>query len=128
MKQKQSQKKKVVGDHVKHKRSRRKISVKMLAAILPVLLAGMVVLTLISSLNSKDIIDSQMKQQMDSQLANKTNEISLEIETAVAVAKHMANITGLTYQNEELDVYEEFLGRMIFEEGETDICLQQQTV
>lgn len=116
MKKKKSQKKKAVGRHAKNSRSRRKISVKMLAAIIPVLLAGMVVLTLISSLNSKDIIDSQMKQQMDSQLNNKTNEISWEIEAAVAVAKHMANIIGLTYKNEKLDAYEEFLGRMIFEE------------
>lgn len=116
MKKKKSQKKKVVGEHAKKRGSKRKISVKMLAAILPVLLAGMALLTLISSINSKDIIDSQMKQQMDSQLSNKTNEISGEIEAAVAVAKHMANIIGLTYQNEKLDAYEEFLGRMIFEE------------
>ena len=116
MKKKKSQKKKVVGEHAKKRGSKRKISVKMLAAILPVLLAGMALLTLISSINSKDIIDSQMKQRMDSQLSNKTNEISGEIEAAVAVAKHMANIIGLTYQNEKLDAYEEFLGRMIFEE------------
>lgn len=100
----------------KSRRSRRKISVKMLATILPVLLVGMVILTLISSWNSKDIIENQMRQQMDSQLNNKTNEISREIEAATAVASHMANVIGLTYKNEKLDVYEEFLKRMIFEE------------
>lgn len=116
MRKKKVQKKDAGRKEEKSKKSRRKISVKMLAAILPVLLAGMAVLTLISSLNSKDIIDTQMREQMDSQLNNKTNEISREIEAAAAVANHMANIVGITYQNERLDVYEEFLARMIFEE------------
>lgn len=114
MKKKKEQKKK--GKEKKKGKGRQKISVRMLEIILPVLLAGMVVLTLISSLNSKNIIDTQTQQQMDTHLANKTSEISREMEAAAAVAKHMANIVGITYQNEKLDVYEEFLARMIFEE------------
>ncbi len=114
MKRKKEQKKREK-EKKKGKRGQ-KISVRMLEIILPVLLAGMVVLAFISSLNSKNIMDTQTQQQMDTHLANKTSEISREMEAAVAVAQHMANIVGITYQNEKLDVYEEFLARMIFEE------------
>lgn len=115
-KKEQQKNKNVSKKSVEKKGGRQKISVKMLATILPVLLVGMMVLTMISSINSKSIIESQMKQQMNSQLSNKTNEINREIEAAVAVAEHVAKIVGLTYQNEELDVYEKFMGRMILEE------------
>ena len=97
-------------------RSTGKISIRMLAVILPVLLAGMAVFTAISAISSKNIINTQTKQQMDSQLNNKSNQIKKEIDAAAAVANHLSKIVGINYQSEKLKNYEELLKKMIYEE------------
>ncbi len=92
------------------------INLRILAMILPVLLIGMIILTSVSSMSSKELIEQQVTQQMESELNNKVNQISNEIDAAAKVANHMAHVIGLTYTNEKLAVYEKFLERMIFEE------------
>lgn len=93
-----------------------KISVKMLRTILPVLIAGMLVLALLSIVTSRTIIQNQVKTQMQLELENRESEIVSKLDAAEALAKHMAGIVGTTYKTEDLLSYVDFLNNIIYEE------------
>lgn len=94
----------------------KKISTRMLATILPGLIAGLIVLTAVSAYSSKQIIDSEIEKQMNLNLKSQKEEIENQMSSASALARHMAGMVGLTYTNEDLMAYVNFLNTMIFEE------------
>lgn len=94
----------------------KKISTKMLATILPVLVLGMFVLTAVSAFSSKKIIDDEIGKQMNLNLELQKDEIENQMGSASSLARHMAGIVGLTYRNEDLMSYVNFLFSMIYEE------------
>lgn len=93
-----------------------KISSRMLASILPVLIIGLVVLTAVSAFSSKKIIDDEIGKEMNLSLENERSQIEAQMNSASSLARHMAGIVGLTYENEQLLSYVNFLNTMIYEE------------
>ena len=53
---------------------------------------------------------------MTVQLENNEQQMISEIESADALAKHMAGIVATTYKTEKLLAYVQFLNKMIYEE------------
>lgn len=49
-------------------------------------------------------------------LENEKTEVESQMQSAASLAKHMAGIVGITYENEELLAYVNFLNTMIYEE------------
>lgn len=101
---------------IKQRKKTKKISVRMLICIIPILLIGMIILTWISTSSSRKIIETQNEEQMDLQLSNNMKEISEELNASVKVVQHVADIVGMTYQNESLDTYTALLSKIIYEE------------
>ena len=93
-----------------------KISAKMLCVILPVLIGGMLILTLVSIFSGRRIIQEEVKSQMTVRLENNEQQMISEIASADALAKHMAGIVATTYKTEKLLAYVQFLNKMIYEE------------
>ena len=108
------------------KKKGKKISTKMLSAMLPVLILGMAVLGAVSVFSSKQIIDDEIGKEMTLSLENEKTEVESQMQSAASLAKHMAGIVGITYENEELLAYVNFLNTMIYEEdfiyGEEKNC------
>lgn len=98
------------------KKKGKKISTKMLSAMLPVLILGMAVLGAVSVFSSKQIIDDEIGKEMSLSLENEKTEVESQMQSAASLAKHMAGIVGITYENEELLAYVNFLNTMIYEE------------
>lgn len=98
------------------KKKGKKISTKMLSAMLPVLILGMAVLGAVSVFSSKQIIDDEIGKEMTLSLENEKTEVESQMQSAASLAKHMAGIVGITYENEELLAYVNFLNTMIYEE------------
>lgn len=94
----------------------KKISTRMLLIILPGLIAGLTVLTVVSAYSSKKIIDNEIEKQMNLNLESQKEEIKNQMGSASALARHMAGMVALTYENEDLMAYVNFLSSMIFEE------------
>lgn len=88
----------------------------MLSAMLPVLILGMAVLGAVSVFSSKQIIDDEIGKEMTLSLENEKTEVESQMQSAASLAKHMAGIVGITYENEELLAYVNFLNTMIYEE------------
>ena len=98
------------------KKKGKKISTKMLSAMLPVLILGMAVLGAVSVFSSKQIIDDEIGKEMTLSLENEKTDVESQMQSAASLAKHMAGIVGITYENEELLAYVNFLNTMIYEE------------
>lgn len=98
------------------KKKGKKISTKMLSAMLQVLILGMAVLGAVSVFSSKQIIDDEIGKEMTLSLENEKTEVESQMQSAASLAKHMAGIVGITYENEELLAYVNFLNTMIYEE------------
>ncbi|MDD3368328.1 MAG: methyl-accepting chemotaxis protein [Lachnospiraceae bacterium] len=91
----------------------KKIQMKMLVGTLPVIIVAMLVLTLISSNSSSNIIDEQISNHMGSELEANMNSIEESLNIVKSTAMNISREVGTTYKNTELETYEEMLGMMI---------------
>lgn len=88
----------------------KKISTKMLAIILPVIIISMVALTLISAQSSKAIIEEQIANRMNAEISAQMNSISEQLKVIEQSAIDTAKNIGLTYSDIDLSTYESLLG------------------
>ncbi|HWT76182.1 MAG TPA: methyl-accepting chemotaxis protein [Mobilitalea sp.] len=93
----------------------RKISTKMLTILLSVSILTMFILSFVSYLNSKSIIQDQIKLNMNSELSNEVNMIEAQKKEISMLASQIAKNVQATYKNTPLDQYEEVLGKVIFD-------------
>lgn len=93
----------------------KKISTKMLAILLSVSILSMLVLSCISYINSKSIIEEQIKRNMDAELSNQVNMIESKMNEISVLASQISKNVQATYKNTPLDQYEEILGKSIFD-------------
>ena len=93
----------------------KKIGFKMLTVILSVIILSMLVLTIISYTNSKDIIKTQIQKNMDTELNMQVHQIESQMQRISAQAKQIAQNVQATYKNTPLEQYEEILSYTIFE-------------
>ena len=96
----------------KEKGKRKKISIKMLAVILPVIIISMSVLTIISARSSQNIIQEQVADAMDSAIDAQMNNITKELAVVEKSSMDLSRLVGLTYSVEELSTYEKILQKI----------------
>lgn len=93
----------------------KKIGIKLLVFILPVVILAMLVLTVISANFSTNIIDQQIKNYMTAELNAQMNSIQRELDVVSSTAVSISKTIGTTYQTTEMAVYEEMLEQIIME-------------
>lgn len=87
----------------------KKISTKMLGVILPVVIVSMAVLTLISVSTSKNIINQQISERMNTELIAQMNGINEQLNIVGRTSRDLSKMVGSTYQNISITSYEEIL-------------------
>lgn len=92
----------------------RKISTRMLAFILPVIMIGMGILTGISIISSKDTISKEIASEMDLQLDSQSKSIENGLDSVSVLVSQIASVVGNTYTETQLQEYESMLGELIF--------------
>ncbi len=81
------------------------LKVKMLAAILPFIILAMVIMTVMSGINSKNTIEAQISQTMDASLTSNINGINDTLDRVRQTAIVLANTVGGTYKTATMDDY-----------------------
>lgn len=91
----------------------KKISLRMIAGILPVFIVALAVLTGISALTSKSIIEEQVKRTMEAELSSEAENISKYLEEVITTANIISDFVAATYKKESLKTYENALKNII---------------
>ncbi len=89
------------------------IGVKLLTFILPVIILAMVVLTVISQNSSKTIINSQLQENMSSELKSQLGDIEQYLNGVSSTATTLSRVVATTYQTTDLKTYEQLLSQVI---------------
>ncbi|MBR6771030.1 MAG: methyl-accepting chemotaxis protein [Lachnospiraceae bacterium] len=92
----------------------RKISTRMVAVILPVVIVGLSALTGISIIFSQRTIAEEIKVQMEQQLDSQKSQIEEQLFSVKRLAKQIASVVGNSYTSLSLEEYEAMLGELIF--------------
>ncbi|MDF2540724.1 MAG: rane assosiated methyl-accepting chemotaxis protein with hamp domain [Herbinix sp.] len=93
----------------------RKIGTKMLTILLSVSLLSLVLLSSVSYVSSKAVIEKQIQLNMNSELEAQVNEILIRTNEIKTMASQIARNVELTYQTLTLKQYEDILSKIIFE-------------
>lgn len=91
----------------------KKIGTKMLAVILPIVILAMILLTTISGLSSRDIINNQIASRMQAELSSQSGEMEQDLHTVSAMAQAISRVVSTTYQTTSMETYEKMLGELI---------------
>lgn len=91
----------------------KKISTRMLAFILPVIVLAMMVLTVISASSSRNIINRQIQSYMSSELRAQIGDIQEYLDIVSNTATTLSRSVGSTYQTTDLKTYEQMLSKVI---------------
>ncbi|WP_167959116.1 methyl-accepting chemotaxis protein [Anaerosporobacter faecicola] len=87
----------------------KKISIRMLVFIVPVILIAMTLLATISAETSKSIINQQISREMNSELSSQLQSIEKCLDSISILADSIARAVGVTYQTENQKNYETML-------------------
>ena len=98
----------------------KKIRTKMLSFLLPVIVIALVTLTLISVFSCKDIVNQQIKENMNTTLDAESGSINEYLNIVRSTATTISRTVGSTYKSEELGTYEDMLANII---NDNDIVL-----
>ena len=90
-----------------------KISTKMLAVILPVVILSMGVLAAISAQSSKAIIEEQIANRMDAEINAEMNDISRELSVVERSAMDLSRVVGITYSYVQTYTYQDMLKKIV---------------
>lgn len=91
----------------------KKISTRMMVFILPIIIIGMLVLTLVSVNSSKDAIQNQIESQMEAKLNAEVSNIMIKLNSISKSAESIADIIPTTYSTTQLSQYEEALKQIV---------------
>ena len=91
----------------------KKIGAKMLAVILPIVILAMMLLTAISGLSSRDIINNQIASRMQAELSSQSGKMEQDLHTVSAMAQAISRVVSTTYQTTSMETYEKMLGELI---------------
>lgn len=83
----------------------KKISARMIACILPVILVAMAILTTISAVSSKQIIEEQIANHMSSELTAQLSQIEEYLNLVSTTAGNLSKTVGNTYQEVAVESY-----------------------
>lgn len=93
----------------------KRIEVKMLLGILPVVIVAMLILTIISANTSQDIINDTIGQQMKAELTANVNGIDNYLNVVKNTAENIAKVVGTTYEETQMPVYGNMLTDIIWD-------------
>lgn len=91
----------------------KKISTRMLAIIIPVLIIAMSMLNMISLLNSRKLINEQIGYHMDAELKSADWEITGYLNDIITMSETISSTVGNTYKDTSLKTYETMLADII---------------
>jgi len=91
----------------------RKISVRLLACLLPVILIAMVILTAASVMNSKQVIDTMTADNMTANLDKSVAEVLNQLDSIKTTAKVLAEAVASDYHDATLPSYEKMLQTIV---------------
>lgn len=92
----------------------RKISTRMLAFIIPVVIIGLAVLTGISITSSQKTISEELAEEMELQMDIQSESIEDGLDSVATLASQIASVVGNTYTGVSLKEYEAMLGKLIY--------------
>ncbi|MFW5670953.1 MAG: cache domain-containing protein, partial [Acetivibrio ethanolgignens] len=92
----------------------RKISIKVLAFILPVVIIGLATLTGISIIFSRETISEELAVETNMQLDSQSGSIESGLDSVATLASQIASVVGNTYTGTSLKEYEAMLGEIIY--------------
>ena len=93
----------------------KKISVRMLSLLLSVSVLSLLFLSTISYTSSKEVIESQITENMDAELEAQINHIMLRMNEVKVITSQVARNVEATYATTSLGQYEKLLSKVIFE-------------
>lgn len=91
----------------------KKISTRMLAIIVPVLIASMVILTMISVSNSRSTISEQIEDRMEAELKAAEENVENSLNGVSTMASVIASSVGATSSYTGMAAYEKMLAEII---------------
>lgn len=91
----------------------RKIGIKLLAFILPVVIIAMAALTGISVKSGSDTIQSQISARMSVELAEKQQEMGEYLDSVSNMATTIARVVTTSYRDMKMSAYEDMLAEII---------------
>mgnify|MGYP002715350444 CR=1 FL=1 len=69
---------------------------------------------LISIISSDNLLDTQMKEKIQANLAQELNDIEAEVQSVSTLAVNISDMVGSTYRNMKLPEYEALFAKLIF--------------
>ncbi len=91
----------------------RKISLKMLLGILPMLTLSMLALTFISERTSHEIISNQIDISLQAKLQANVNNINTYLDVVRGTAENLSSVVSASYQKTDMDTYGQVITDMI---------------
>ncbi|RDU23978.1 methyl-accepting chemotaxis protein [Anaerosacchariphilus polymeriproducens] len=92
----------------------KKIGIRILSWVLPVVIIGMAVLAIISSYSSRNIMNQQIQATMSAELRAQMEKINKEMGEVELLADAISKTVSASYQDTKLEEYEVMLGDMIY--------------
>lgn len=93
----------------------KKISTKMLCVLVTINILIMISILFISYETSRRILESQIQKNMESELEVDTNLIKDKMNQVERMAEQLARNVESTYKTTNIDQYESFIGKVIFQ-------------
>ncbi|HCW54034.1 MAG TPA: methyl-accepting chemotaxis protein, partial [Clostridium sp.] len=93
----------------------KKIGTRMLSILLSFNLLIMITILLVSYKSSKDILESQIEQNMYSELTVNSNLIEQQLSEVQNMAEQTAHVVEETYKTTNINEYEAFIGKTILQ-------------
>lgn len=97
----------------KSQKKQQKIRNRMLIALIPSIVIGLVTVTFISAMSGRNIIKDLNGNYMESELEANVNLVNDQLSQVETMAESLARMVGMTYQNTDLTTYEQMLGQLI---------------
>jgi methyl-accepting chemotaxis protein len=97
------------------KQKKGKICIRMLVSILPFVIIGLVLLTILGISSSERIINEHLEEEMKMVLGFEFKNIDNELQSVSKLAEQIASQVEKTYSFTELSAYEKVLGDLIFQ-------------
>jgi len=91
----------------------KKIGVRMLAFILPVIILALTILTVISAQTSRNIINNEISNYMASELDAKVGGIENYLDIIKATSSTLSRMVAGSYKTTDIKVYEALIGKIL---------------
>ena len=86
---------------------------QMLIKLLPTVIIAMLVLTIVSAINSKNIINNQIQNTMKSELQSNSNQINADLELVRSEAINLSREVSIYYKSTSMDVFKNSFSQAI---------------